>query len=151
MWLTDKDIQKQIRIFSACLCFLLGYQCANKPNSNLRLLKSKNSFAGYPKIECYWYVLLYFKLCFQMEFSPLLVCGGNAEFHCLDGKRFAEKLDRYITTVVFKDGRRCKCIIWKSISCKLWKNVISWAISRREISPLVFIFLKKNRVHIIQI
>ena len=46
-----------------------------------------------------------------MEFSPLLVCGGNAEFHCLDGKRFAEKLDRYITTIVFKDGRRCKCII----------------------------------------
>ena len=40
-----------------------------------------------------------------------LVCGGNAEFHCLDGKRFAEKLDRYITTIVFKDGRRCKCII----------------------------------------
>ena len=35
------------------------------------------------------------------EFSPLLVCGGNAAFHCLDGKRFAEKSDRYITTIVF--------------------------------------------------
>ena len=27
---------------------------------------------------------------------------------------------------------------------KLWKNVILWAISRREISPLVVIFLKKK-------
>ena len=53
----------------------------------------------------------YFKHCFQKEFSSLLVCGGNAEFHCLDGKRFADKLDRYITTIVLKDGRRCKCII----------------------------------------
>ena len=53
------------------------------------------------KNECYWYVLLYFKFCFQQEFSPLLVCGGNAAFHCLDGKRFAEKSDRYITTIVF--------------------------------------------------
>ena len=45
-------------------------------------------------------------LCFQKELSPLLVCGDNAEFHCLDGKRFAEKLDRSITSIVFKDGRR---------------------------------------------
>ena len=37
-------------------------------------------------------------------------------FIAYDGKRFAKKLDRYITTIVFKDGRRCKCIIWKSIS-----------------------------------
>ena len=36
-------------------------------------------------------------------------------FMAYDGKRFAKKLDRYITTIVFKDGRRCKCIIWKSI------------------------------------
>ena len=45
--------------------------------------KNYNSFAGYVKIEYYWYVSLYFKLCFQKEFSPLLVRGGNAEFHCL--------------------------------------------------------------------
>ena len=32
-------------------------------------------------------------------------------FIAYDGKRFAKKLDRYITTIVFKDGRRCKCII----------------------------------------
>ena len=37
-------------------------------------------------------------------------------FIAYDGKRFAKNLDRYITTIVFKDGRRCKCIIWKSIS-----------------------------------
>ena len=32
-------------------------------------------------------------------------------FIAYDGKRFAKNLDRYITTIVFKDGRRCKCII----------------------------------------
>ena len=35
MWLTDKDIQKLIKMFSVCLSYLLGYQCANKPNSNV--------------------------------------------------------------------------------------------------------------------
>ena len=34
----------------------------------------------------------------------------DAEFHCLR-KRFATKLDRYITTIVFKDERRWKCIM----------------------------------------
>ena len=47
-------------------------------------------------------------LCWSVEAMP--------SFIAYDGKRFAEKLDRYITTIVFKDGRRCKCIIWKSIS-----------------------------------
>ena len=37
-------------------------------------------------------------------------------FTTYDGKRFAEKLDRYITTIVFKSGRRFKYIIWKSLS-----------------------------------
>ena len=32
-------------------------------------------------------------------------------FIAYDGRRFAKKLDRYITTTVFKDGRRCKCIM----------------------------------------
>ena len=29
MWLTDKDIPKLIKMFSLCLSYLLGYQCAN--------------------------------------------------------------------------------------------------------------------------
>ena len=33
-----KDIQKQIKDFSVCLSYLLGYQCANKPNSNVSIL-----------------------------------------------------------------------------------------------------------------
>ena len=42
-------------------------------------------------------------LCWSVEAMP--------SFIAYDGKRFAKKLDRYITTIVFKDGRRCKCII----------------------------------------
>ena len=38
MWLTDKDIQKLIKMFSVCLSYLLGYQCANKANSNVLIL-----------------------------------------------------------------------------------------------------------------
>ena len=32
-------------------------------------------------------------------------------FIAYDGRRFAEKLDRYITIILFKDGTRCKYII----------------------------------------
>ena len=42
-------------------------------------------------------------LCWSVEAMP--------SFIAYDGKRFAKKLDRYITTIVFKDGRRYKCII----------------------------------------
>ena len=42
-------------------------------------------------------------LCWSVEAMP--------SFIAYDGKRFAENLDRYITTIAFKDGRRCKCII----------------------------------------
>ena len=42
-------------------------------------------------------------LCWSVEAMP--------SFIAYDGKRFAKKLDRYITTIVFKDERRCKCII----------------------------------------
>ena len=42
-------------------------------------------------------------LCWSVEVMP--------SFIAYDGKRFAKKLDRYITTIVFKDERRCKCII----------------------------------------
>ena len=44
-------------------------------------------------------------LCWSVEAMP--------SFIAYDGKRFAKKLDRYITTIVFKDGRLYKCIIWK--------------------------------------
>ena len=37
-WLTDKVIQKLIKIFSVCLSYLQGYQWANKPNSNVWIL-----------------------------------------------------------------------------------------------------------------
>ena len=55
-------------------------------------------------------------------------------FIAYDGKRFAKKLDRYITTIVFKDGRRCKCIIWKSIS-------VYW-IRHLECFPRDFLYMK---------
>ena len=42
-------------------------------------------------------------LCWSVEVIPSSIA--------YDGKRFAKKLDRYITTIVFKDERRCKCII----------------------------------------
>ena len=42
-------------------------------------------------------------LCWSVEAMP--------SFIAYDSKRFAKKLDRYITTIVFKDERRCKCII----------------------------------------
>ena len=42
-------------------------------------------------------------LCWSVEAMP--------SFIAYDGKRFAKKLDRYITTIVFKDGRCCKCIM----------------------------------------
>ena len=32
---SDKVIQKLIKMFSVYLSYLLGYQCANKPNSNV--------------------------------------------------------------------------------------------------------------------
>ena len=42
-------------------------------------------------------------LCWSVEVMP--------SFIAYDGRRFAKKLDRYITTTVFKVGRRCKCIM----------------------------------------
>ena len=42
-------------------------------------------------------------LCWSVEAVP--------SFIAYNGKRFAKKLDRYIITIVFKDGRRYKCII----------------------------------------
>ena len=42
-------------------------------------------------------------LCWSVEAMP--------SFIAYDSRRFAKKLDRYITTTVFKDGRRCKCIM----------------------------------------
>ena len=65
-------------------------------------------------------------LCWSVEAMP--------SFIAYDGKRFAKKLDRYITTIVFKDGRRCKCIIWKSIS-------VYW-IRHLECFPRAFLYMK---------
>ena len=42
-------------------------------------------------------------LCWSVKAKP--------SFIAYDDKRFAKKLDRYTTTSVFKDGRRCKYII----------------------------------------
>ena len=46
---------------------------------------------------------------FQTLFSKEILTMPSSIAY--DGKRFATKLDRYITTIVFKDERRCKCIM----------------------------------------
>ena len=154
MWLTDKDKPKLIKMFSVCLSYLLGYQCANnwdrfslqrwvrwekfnvfylrntknlstlkrqmireRTNGNfrncthpsftgnseingckwpyrfcflskrkarwlplLKYLKKRNSFAGYEKIEYYWYVYYISNSVFKRNSH---LCWPNAEFHYL--------------------------------------------------------------------
>ena len=46
---------------------------------------------------------------FQTLFSKEILTMPSSIAY--DGKRFATKLDRYINTIVFKDERRCKCIM----------------------------------------
>ena len=60
-------------------------------------------------------------------------------FIAYDGKRFAEKLDRYITTIVFKDGRRCKCIICNEVSKKYVLPAEAWETKFLFLPKLIFI------------